>query len=151
MSDTDNQFAMQDPTKQYPQPPFGRQPQPAPGLAKQMAPQPDHDETSYKGFGRLAERRALITGADSGIGRAVAIAFAREGADVVLNYLPGEEPDGREVVKLVEAAGRKAVALPGDIDDEAFCTQLAISPFSSSADWTFSSTWRAKDSRRRYC
>ncbi|SFU23941.1 hypothetical protein SAMN05192563_102411 [Paraburkholderia aspalathi] len=124
MSDTKDQFTMQDPTKQYPQPPFERQPQSAPGLAKQMNPQPDHGETSYKGFGRLAGRRALITGADSGIGRAVAIAFAREGADVALNYLPSEEPDGREVVKLVEAAGRKAIALPGDIADESFCTRL---------------------------
>jgi NAD(P)-dependent dehydrogenase (short-subunit alcohol dehydrogenase family) len=124
MSDTNNQFTMQDPTKQYPQPPFERQPQSPPGLAKQMNPQPDHGENSYKGFGRLAGRRALITGADSGIGRAVAIAFAREGADIALNYLPSEEADGREVIQMVEAAGRKAIALPGDIGDEAFCTQL---------------------------
>jgi NAD(P)-dependent dehydrogenase (short-subunit alcohol dehydrogenase family) len=124
MSDTKNQFTMQDPTKQYPQPPFERQPQSPPGLAKQMNPQPDHGENSYKGFGRLAGRRALITGADSGIGRAVAIAFAREGADIALNYLPSEEADGREVIQMVEAAGRKAIALPGDIGDEAFCTQL---------------------------
>ncbi|ASL48537.1 putative oxidoreductase YghA (plasmid) [Burkholderia sp. AD24] len=124
MSDTRDQFTMQDPTKQYPQPPFERQPQSAPGLAQQMTPRPDHGETSYKGFGRLVGRRALITGADSGIGRAVAIAFAREGADVALNYLPGEEADGREVVELVEAAGRKAIALPGDVGDETFCTQL---------------------------
>ncbi|WP_176057660.1 SDR family oxidoreductase [Paraburkholderia sp. BCC1876] len=124
MSETRDQFTMQDPTKQYPQPPFERQPQSAPGLARQMTPRPDHGETSYKGFGRLVGRRALITGADSGIGRAVAIAFAREGADVALNYLPGEEADAREVVKLVEAAGRKAIALPGDVSEEAFCTQL---------------------------
>nr|WKF55632.1 putative oxidoreductase YghA [Paraburkholderia busanensis] len=124
MPGTRDQFTMQDPTRQYPRPPFQRQPQSAPGLAQQMIPRPDHGETSYKGFGRLAGRRALITGADSGIGRAVAIAFAREGADVALNYLAGEEPDGREVVKLVEAAGRKAVALPGDVGEEAFCTQL---------------------------
>ncbi|MFM0204920.1 SDR family oxidoreductase [Paraburkholderia fungorum] len=124
MSDTKNRFTMQDPTKQYPQPPFERQPQSPPGLAKQMNPQPDHGENSYKGFGRLAGRRALITGADSGIGRAVAIAFAREGADIALNYLPSEEADGREVIQMVEAAGRKAIALPGDIGDEAFCTQL---------------------------
>ncbi|MGQ7932387.1 SDR family oxidoreductase [Paraburkholderia sp. D1E] len=124
MSDTKNQFTMQDPTKQYAQPPFERQPQSPPGLAKQMNPQPDHGENSYKGFGRLAGRRALITGADSGIGRAVAIAFAREGADIALNYLPSEEADGREVIQMVEAAGRKAIALPGDIGDEAFCTQL---------------------------
>ena len=119
-----NQYAMQDPTKQYPQPKFEDQPQSPPGLAKDMVPQPDHGEASYKGFGRLAGRRALITGADSGIGRAVAIAFAREGADVALNYLPSEEEDAAEVIKLVEAAGRKAVALPGDIMEEAFCINL---------------------------
>ncbi|WP_144150098.1 SDR family oxidoreductase [Paraburkholderia sp. BCC1885] len=124
MSSSPNQFAMQDPTTQYPQPDFERQPQSAPGLAKQMIPQPDHGESSYKGFGRLAGRRALITGADSGIGRAVAIAFAREGADVALNYLESEEADAREVVKLIEQAGCKAVALPGDISEETFCTRL---------------------------
>lgn len=124
MSNTTDQFTLQDPTKQYPQPPFERQPQSAPGLAKQMNPKPDHGETSYKGLGRLSGRRALITGADSGIGRAVAIAFAREGADIALNYLPSEEADGGEVAKLVKAAGRRAVALPGDVSDEAFCVQL---------------------------
>jgi hypothetical protein len=89
-----------------------------------MQPKPDHGETTYKGFGRLAGRRALITGADSGIGRAVAIAFAREGADIALNYLPTEERDAREVVQLIEAEGRKAVALPGDLKDPRFCSQL---------------------------
>ena len=121
---TKNQYAMQDPTKQYPNPKFEEQPQSAPGLARDMDPKPDHGEESYRGFGRLEGRRAVITGADSGIGRAVAIAFAREGADVVLNYLPSEEADAKEVVGLVEAAGRKAVALPGDISDEAFCSEL---------------------------
>ncbi len=121
---TKNQYAMQDPTKQYPQPKFEDQPQSAPGLARDMKPKPDHGEDSYRGFGRLEGRRALITGADSGIGRAVAIAFAREGADVVLNYLPSEEADAKEVVGLVEAAGRRAVAMPGDLSDEAFCTAL---------------------------
>ncbi len=121
---TQNQWAMQDPTKQYPQPKFDQQPQPAPGLARDMDPKPDHGEHSYHGFGRLAGRRAIITGADSGIGRAVAIAFAREGADVVLNYLPSEEADAKEVVALVEAAGRKAVTMPGNVMDEAFCTKL---------------------------
>ncbi len=121
---SDNQYAMQNPLTQYPQPEFPQQPQEAPGLAQVMEPLPDHGETSYKGFGRLAGRKALITGADSGIGRATAIAYAREGADLVLNYLPEEEADAQEVVKLVEAEGRKAVCVPGDLKDEAFCTQL---------------------------
>ncbi len=115
---------MQDPVKQYPRPPFPKQPQPAPGLAKKMKPKPDHGEESYVGFGRLAGRKALVTGADSGIGRAVAIAFAREGADVVLNYLPGEQPDARETIEWIEKAGRKAIPLPGDISKESFCTKL---------------------------
>jgi NAD(P)-dependent dehydrogenase (short-subunit alcohol dehydrogenase family) len=89
-----------------------------------MDPRPDHGEASYKGSGRLAGRKALITGGDSGIGRAAAIAYAREGADVAINYLPAEEPDAQDVVDLIEAEGRKAVALPGDIKDEAFCTKL---------------------------
>lgn len=124
MNRTTDQFSMQDPRTQYPRPDFERQPQPAPGLAQEMVPRPDHGEQSYRGFGRLEGRRALITGADSGIGRAVAIAFAREGADVALNYLPPEEGDAVEVVALVEKAGRKAVALPGDIASESFCTGL---------------------------
>lgn len=115
---------MQDPTKQYPQPKFEEQPQSAPGLAQEMNPKPDHGEESYKGFGRLKGRKALITGADSGIGRAAAIAFAREGADVALSYLPSEERDAKEVVALIEKAGQKAVPLPGDISNEQFCTQL---------------------------
>ena len=119
-----NQYEMQDPLKQYPQPKFEEQPQSPPGLAKDMVPKPDHGEESYVGFGRLKGRRAIITGADSGIGRAVAIAFAREGADIALNYLPSEEEDAREVVALIEKAGRKAVALPGDISQEAFCVEL---------------------------
>ncbi len=113
-----------DPTKEYPGPPFLPQSQPWPGLAKNMSPKPDHGEKSYVGSGRLAGRKALITGGDSGIGRAAAIAYAREGADVAINYLPAEEPDAREVVQLIQQAGRKAVALPGDIRDEAFCSKL---------------------------
>jgi NAD(P)-dependent dehydrogenase (short-subunit alcohol dehydrogenase family) len=124
MPQTLNQYAMRDPLTQYPQPTFEDQPQSAPGLARDMVPKPDHGEDSYVGFGRLVGRRAVITGADSGIGRAVAIAFAREGADVALNYLPSETSDAREVVSLVEKAGRKAVDLPGDISSEAFCTEL---------------------------
>jgi NAD(P)-dependent dehydrogenase (short-subunit alcohol dehydrogenase family) len=89
-----------------------------------MQPPPDHGETSYVGSGRLAHRKALITGGDSGIGRAVAIAFAREGADVAINYLPQEEEDAKAVVDLIEKAGRRAVALPGDLRDAAFCRQL---------------------------
>jgi NAD(P)-dependent dehydrogenase (short-subunit alcohol dehydrogenase family) len=119
-----DQLTMQDPTKQYPRPKFKKQPQSVPGLARKMIPPPDHGEESYQGFGRLAGRKALITGADSGIGRAAAIAFAREGADIVLNYLSTEEADAREVVALIEAAGRKAVCLPGDISKEKFCTAL---------------------------
>lgn len=113
-----------DPRSLYPHPPFPAQTQPWPGLAGKMTPRPDHGESSYRGSGKLAGRRALITGGDSGIGRAAAIAYAREGADVAICYLPAEEADAREVVQLIEAAGRKAVALPGDIRDESFCRQL---------------------------
>ena len=89
-----------------------------------MDPKPDHGETSYRGSGRLAGRRALITGGDSGMGRAAAIAYAREGADVAINYLPAEESDAQEVIALIKAAGRKGIALPGDLRDEAFCQKL---------------------------
>jgi len=111
-------------TRTYPTPPFAEQDQPWPALACRMDPPPDHGETSYVGAGRLAGRKALVTGGDSGIGRAAAIAFAREGADVAINYLPQEEEDAQAVVALIEKAGRKAVALPGDLRDAAFCRQL---------------------------
>ncbi|WP_018616597.1 SDR family oxidoreductase [Segetibacter koreensis] len=115
---------IEDPTTKYPKPPFKGQSQPWPGLAGQMDPRPDHGEKSYKGSGRLMGRKALITGGDSGMGRAAAIAYAREGADVAINYLPAEEPDAREVIALIKAEGRKAIAIPGDITDEAFCKRL---------------------------
>ncbi|MCJ8210839.1 SDR family oxidoreductase [Mucilaginibacter sp. RS28] len=124
---TENAFEPQrlsDPTSKYPKPPFQGQLQPWPGLASKMNPRPDHGETSYKGSGRLAGRKALITGGDSGMGRAAAIAYAREGADVAINYYPTEEPDAREVVELIKAEGRKAVAIPGDLRSEAFCQKL---------------------------
>ncbi|HSH55397.1 MAG TPA: SDR family NAD(P)-dependent oxidoreductase, partial [Candidatus Limnocylindrales bacterium] len=119
-----NQHAIQDPLQQYPKPDYPKQPQDAPGLAREMTPQPDHGEKSYKGCGRLAGRKALVTGGDSGIGRAAAIAFAREGADVVIGYLPQEQPDADEVIKLIEAEGRKAIACPGDLSQEDECKKL---------------------------
>jgi NAD(P)-dependent dehydrogenase (short-subunit alcohol dehydrogenase family) len=116
--------APKNPLTAYPAPPFPAQQQPWPGLASAMSPRPDHGEASYKGTGRLKGRKALLTGGDSGIGRAAAIAYAREGADVAINYLPAEESDAREVLALIRAEGRKAVAIPGDIKDEAFCQKL---------------------------
>ena len=118
------QGGLKDPRTAGPKPPFQRQSQPWPGLASKMTPRPDHGETSYRGSGRLAGRKALITGGDSGMGRAAAIAYAREGADVAINYLPDEEADAREVIDLIRAAGRKGVALPGDLRSEAFCKKL---------------------------
>jgi len=115
---------LEDPTTKHAKPPFNRQFQPFPGLAGKMEPIPDHGETSYIGSGRLQGRKALVTGGDSGIGRAAVIAFAREGADVAINYLPEEEEDAREVIELIEKEGRTAAAIPGDIMDEAFCQQL---------------------------
>ena len=113
-----------DPVTRYPKPPFKKQSQPWPGLAGKMEPRPDHGETSYKGSGRLAGRKALITGGDSGVGRAAAIAYAREGADVAINYLPAEEPDAQEVIALIKKEGRTGLALPGDLKEEAFCKKL---------------------------
>lgn len=119
-----DQNNLENPKEKYPKPRFDKQSQPEPGLAKEMRPKPDHGEETYVGKDRLLGRKALITGADSGIGRAVAIAFAREGADIVINYLPSEEPDAKEVVKLIKQAGRKVITCPGDIDDEEFCKNL---------------------------
>lgn len=107
----------------YPKPPFPEQSQPMPGKTGQMQPRPDHGEASYKGSGRLAGQRAVITGGDSGIGRAVAVAFAREGADIVVSYLD-EHDDARETQGLIEAEGRKAVLMPGDIKDARACEAI---------------------------
>ena len=114
----------EDPRSKHPKPPFKRQSQPWPGLAREMDPPPDHGEESYRGSGRLLGRKALITGGDSGMGRGAAIAFAREGADVAINYLPAEQPDADDVLALIDKAGRKGVGLPGDLRDEAFCRKL---------------------------
>lgn len=105
-------------------PPFPAQPQEPPGLESEMSPKPDFGEHSYRGSERLAGKTAIITGGDSGIGRAVAVAFAREGADVLLSYLAEEETDAQETRRVVEAAGRRAVLVPGDIGDEAHCTRI---------------------------
>ncbi|MFC7679045.1 SDR family oxidoreductase [Paenibacillus sp. GCM10028914] len=120
-----DQYKFQDPAEQYQKAtPEFKQQQTPPGLETEMKPRPDDGSATYKGTGRLAGRKAIVTGADSGIGRAVAIAFAREGADVVLSYMPEEEQDAKEVVKLVEEAGRKAVAVPGDLKEEKYCEQV---------------------------
>jgi NAD(P)-dependent dehydrogenase (short-subunit alcohol dehydrogenase family) len=115
---------LQDPRSKYPAPPFEGQSQAWPGLASKMNPVPDHGENTYHGSGRLAGRKALITGGDSGMGRAAAIAYAREGADVAISYLPAEEPDAQQVIALIHQAGRVGLALPGDIRDEEFCKKL---------------------------
>ncbi len=114
----------QDPRSQYPGPPSSVEIQPAPATQKAMKEKPDCGELSYKGSGRLAGRRALLTGGDSGIGRAAAIAFAREGADVAICYLPEEQADAEEVAEYIRSAGRKAVLLPGDVSHEGFCQRL---------------------------
>jgi NAD(P)-dependent dehydrogenase (short-subunit alcohol dehydrogenase family) len=120
----DGPAKISDPKTLYPKPPFKSQPQPWPGLQSKMDPVPDCGETSYKGSGRLMGRKALITGGDSGMGRAAAIAYAREGADVAIVYYPTEEPDAQEVIALIKKEGRKAIAIPGDLREEAFCKQL---------------------------
>jgi NAD(P)-dependent dehydrogenase (short-subunit alcohol dehydrogenase family) len=115
---------MTDPRNQYAQPPFPRQPQSTPGLAQDMDPKPDHGETSYVGNGRLDGRKALITGGDSGIGRAVAIAFMREGASVAINYVEDEQADVDELKALFEKAGKELICIPGDVTDKEFTKTL---------------------------
>ncbi|HZQ51172.1 MAG TPA: SDR family oxidoreductase [Bryobacteraceae bacterium] len=118
-----------DPKKQGPKPPFEQDKQTPPGSSKEMRPQPDYGEQSYKGLGRLKGRKAIVTGGDSGIGRAVALAFAREGADVLISYL-NEHEDANETARLVRDAGRKAVAVPGNIEDVKHCEQIVERAFS---------------------
>ena len=122
----------EDPRHAGPTPPQPEQQQEPPGHTAEMTPQPDHGEESYKGYGKLEGRAAIITGGDSGIGRAVAIAFAREGADVLISYLPEEEDDARETARWVEQAGRRVVLVPGDIADQQHCKEIverAVSEF----------------------
>ena len=115
---------LEDPRSKEPKPPFPKQRQDPPGLQRDMTPQPDYGEKSYVGHGRLEGRRAFVSGGDSGIGRAVALAFAREGAQVAIGYLPEEEPDARETVRAIEESGQQCLALPGDIRDPATCHQV---------------------------
>jgi len=113
-----------DPQTRYTSQPFPEQRQKWPALQRDMKPVPDSGEASYRGSGRLAGRKALVTGGDSGIGRAAVIAFAREGADVAINYYPTEEPDAQDVARLLRGEGRKVVLIPGDLTDETFCRDL---------------------------
>src|SRR5690606_20479992 len=119
-----------DPRPQGPAPEFPQEPIEPPGSIDEMTPEADHGETTYRGLNRLTGRRALITGGDSGIGRATAIAYAREGADVLISYLPEEASDAEDTCRYIEQAGRRAVAVPGDIQDEALCDKLVDMAFS---------------------
>lgn len=115
---------LQDPTKKYPQLDIPEQRQTEPGLDSALEPKADHGQDSYKGNGRLEGRKALITGGDSGIGRAVAVAYAREGADVAFSHLPAEAQDAKETLRLIEEAGRTAIAIEGDLTEESFAREL---------------------------
>src|SRR3954468_9528491 len=128
---TQGSTQLQDPQQSGPKPPYPEQPLPVPGQESDMQLKPDHGEQSYRGSGKLTGRTALITGADSGIGKAVALAFAREGADVLISYL-NEESDARETARVVQKEGRKCVAVAGDVQEEAHCRKLvarAVSEF----------------------
>ena len=119
-----NQHAINDPREQYKGGEIPEQTQPEPGLDAKLQPQAEHGVDTYEGSGRLAGRKALITGGDSGIGRTVAIAYAREGADVAISFLPSEQQDADKVKEVIEESGRKCVLLPGDLTDETFARQL---------------------------
>lgn len=123
---TEDQHTQQDPTQQYPQPQYPEQTQmdQHPGLESEMQPEPDYGYETYRGLGRLEGKKTVITGGDSGIGRAVALAFAREGADVLISYLSEEESDADETARVVEEAGRTVVKVPGDISEESQCQQV---------------------------
>jgi NAD(P)-dependent dehydrogenase (short-subunit alcohol dehydrogenase family) len=131
---TEYQHTQQDPRQQYPRPEYPEQDQrhQHPGFEGEMQPEPDYGYDTYRGYGRLEGKKAIITGGDSGIGRAVALAFAREGADVLISYLSEEEPDALETARVVEEAGKRAIKAPGDISEESQCqavVQRAVDEF----------------------
>ena len=126
---------LKDPTTQYYTGEYPKQKQPTPGIQAKMTPVPDCGEKTYVGSGRLKDRKALVTGGDSGIGRAAAIAYAREGADVAISYLPVEEEDAQDVKKIIEECGRKAVLLPGDLSDEKFARSLVHEAHKAYSSW----------------
>lgn len=123
MKEQDN-VTLKDPTKLYSDEDFPKQMQKAPGVQEDMTPVPDSGEKTYKGNGRLKGRKALITGGDSGIGRAAAIGFSREGADIAINYLESEQEDADSLKELLEKEGRKVILIPGDLSDEKFCREM---------------------------
>lgn len=141
-----DQYTLTDPTKLYSNIDTSAQYQEGSGLDAQLQEKADLGEKSYRGTGRLADRKALITGGDSGIGGAAAIAFAREGADVAICYLPAEEEDAQHILGLITEAGQKAVALPGNLTDPAFCREAVARPSRSSAGLTLSSATPASSS-----